>query len=252
MFLGFSNRNLNSRKEIDIKLAIHTVCHSTVNTVDHLTELLKEIGKGSDLEKLKMHRTKCSKLILNVIAPSILKEIVDDVGEMPYSIIVDESTDCSFKYMAYCIRYYSEKLEDIVVDFLGFSEVTIATANKLFLDFTEFIELVKLKPENLIGVGTDGANNLCGNNHSLFTLLREKIPNLQLMKCVCHSLNLCACKANEELPSHLEYLLRHTRKWFSHSPLREYEYKELFKILNHGASPPKLSQLCATQWLAWA
>ena len=206
---------------------------------------MNDLGKGSRLEKVGMHRTKCSMLALNVIAPSFLKELVQDIRDTPYSIILDESTDCSFKYMAYCVKYFSVELQDIVLDYLGFSEVTEATAAKLYSDFMNFISSVGLKIENMIGLGTDGASNLRGKNHSLFTLLKEKVPHLRLIKCVCHSLNLCACKANEELPSYLEYMLRESRNWFSHSPLREYNlYQELFKLINHGTQPPKVSVVC--------
>lgn len=74
--------------------------------------------------------------------------------------------------------------------------------------FIQFLEQAKLNIKNLMGIGTDGASNLCGRNHSLFTLLKESIPNIVLVKCICHSLNLCSAKACEELPSTLEFLIR--------------------------------------------
>ena len=35
----------------------------------------------------------------------------------------------------------------------------------------------------MIGVGTDGASNLCGCNNSVYTRLKEKIPDLKLINC---------------------------------------------------------------------
>lgn len=105
--------------------------------------------------------------------------------------------------------------------------------------------------QNLIALGTDGASNLCGKNHSLFTLLKADLPHLQLLKCVCHSLSLCVSKACTELPSCLEYLLRETRNWFAHSPLRMKVYQNLFETINDGKKPLKLTQLSATRWLAF-
>ena len=69
--------------------------------------------------------------------------------------------------------------------------------------------------------------------------------------CVCHSLSLCAAKANE-LPCHLECLLRESRNWFSHSSERTLQYEDLYKLINGDVSPPKLTQLCATRWLGWS
>lgn len=235
----------------EIKLCMHVAAHSSIRSINHLSDLLKECGKGSDLEKLQLHRTKASKIILKVISPAMLKEIIEDIGNEPFSIILDESTDVSdFKYMAYCVRYFSKRLNTFIVDFLGFSEIFEATAEKLYEHFMEFMSEVGLNHENLIGIGTDGASNLCGKNHSLYTLLKEKIPHLQLIQCVCHSLDLCASNASDELPCTVEYLLRESRKWFSHSPLRQMRYNKMYQLINAGKQPPKLIQLSLTRWLA--
>lgn len=97
---------------------------------------------------------------------------------------------------------------------------------------------MNLNLQNLIAIGTDGVSNLCGKHHSLFTLLQADIPHLQLLKCVCHSLSLCASKACPELPSCLEYLLSETRNWFAHSPLGMKVYQTLFETINDGKKNP--------------
>lgn len=107
MFLniGFSQANAN-QKAIDIKLAMYIACHSAVKSTDHLGILLKSLGgRGSKFENLQLHKTKCSKLIAHVISPSLLKTLVEDVGNSSYSIIVDESTDVSVhKYMVFYLN----------------------------------------------------------------------------------------------------------------------------------------------------
>lgn len=181
------------KKNIDLKLAVHIACHSSIRSIDHLGDLLKLHGKGSPLENLKLHSTKCSKLILNVLSPSILQSLVEDIGNSKYSLIVDESTDVSVsKYMAYCIRYFSKSLQTIINEFLGLVIVERATANALCELTMQFLKEINLNPKNIIGLGVDGASNLCSCNHSLYTLLREISPNLQLIKCICHSLNTCS------------------------------------------------------------
>lgn len=172
-------------------LAINTATHSSIKSIDHLGELLKTFGKGSSLENLRLHRTKCSKLILNVISPALIEDLVTDIGESGYSLIVDESTDVSvLKYMAYCIRYFSRSKNQFMNDILGLVVIERATAVALYESTIDFLKCLKLKPTNLIGLGVDGASNLCGLNNSLFTLLRELSLKLQLIKCVCHSLNI--------------------------------------------------------------
>lgn len=247
--------NSSQQKELkiaELKMVLYIASHSSVKSVDHLGEVLKELGKGSQLEKLRLHRTKASKLILNVVAPAMLEELIDDIGEQDYSIILDESTDVStIKYMAYCVRYFSRSLDQFVTDFLGFDEVFTATAESLFKNFKEFLTKVGLNINKLVAIGTDGANNMCGVKHSLFTLIRKEHPNVQLMKCSCHSLSLCASKASDELPASVEFLLRESRNWFSRSPLRQTTYKNMYEKLSSGKKPPKLVQLSDTRWLAW-
>jgi antirestriction protein len=67
------------QKETDMNLAVYIAYHRCIRSVDDLDEILRKIGtsKGSRLENLRLHRTKCSMLIKNVIAPALLKEIVN-------------------------------------------------------------------------------------------------------------------------------------------------------------------------------
>lgn len=240
---------------MDLKLAVYVATHSAIRSIDHLNDLLVQLGKKSTLESLRLHRTKCSKLICNVIAPALLSELVEDVGNEPYSLIIDESTDISVKkYMAVCIRYFSLVQNDVVTEFLGIITVVETTAVALYDNLINYLKEINLNVKNLIGIGTDGASNLCGKNHSLFTLLKERIPlpQLQIVRCICHSLHICSSKASEVLPSSLEFLVRETRNWFANSPLRRAYYEDLFNLINDKNKKfLNLVQLSATRWLAW-
>ncbi|KAH0557460.1 hypothetical protein KQX54_006348 [Cotesia glomerata] len=139
-------------KIAEIKMALYVANHSSIKSVDHLGEVLKQLGKGSQLEKVRLHRTKASKLILNVVAPEMLIELIKDIGDQDYSVILDESTDVStVKYMAYCVRYFSNTCNQFVTDFLGFDEVSSATADNLYKNFREFFSKVGLNLDKLDG-----------------------------------------------------------------------------------------------------
>ncbi|KAF7998630.1 hypothetical protein HCN44_011038 [Aphidius gifuensis] len=68
-------RGTNENKINDIKLVLYAAVHGTINSIDHLGELLIKCGKGSLLEKTKLHRTKLEKLT-KFAAPSFEKTIV--------------------------------------------------------------------------------------------------------------------------------------------------------------------------------
>ncbi|KAK3920032.1 Zinc finger protein 862, partial [Frankliniella fusca] len=134
--------------------------------------------------------------------PCYATELVEDVGEQGYPLIIEESTDISMvKFMAVMIK------NEIVTDFLGFIEVYRATAEALFY------RLPNIWKVN--GLGTDGASNLCGKYIPVYSRFRDEIPDAVLVRCVCHSLHGAASKAATQLPADLKFLVRETRNWFA-------------------------------------
>lgn len=100
------------------------------------------------------------------------------------------------------------------------------------------------------GLGTDGCSVMMGKRNSVYTHLLQKNPHLQLLKCVCHSIQLCVSKAVETLPRNLEYLVCHSHNWFSHSALRRCEYVKIYSFFNQGEIPLTLIQMSGTRWLS--
>jgi hypothetical protein len=48
-------------KKVELKLTAMAVCHTSFNALNHIGEIVEEEGKGSNLQKIKLHRTKESK-----------------------------------------------------------------------------------------------------------------------------------------------------------------------------------------------
>lgn len=104
-----------------------------------------------------------------------------------------------------------------------------------------------LKLENLIGIGVDGVNVMIGKYNSVTALLKKELPDLIIVKCVSHSLHLCAEKASELLPRQLEFLVRETHNWFSYSPKRLDEHRKLYETINNNKDPKKIQGLSGTR-----
>lgn len=169
----------NKRNEFEIKIAAFIAANSNINSYDHLTGLVKQLSSNerssrNDIDNIKLHRTKCTMIIKNVIAESLKNELVQDIEDNTYSLLIDESTDIAVvKYLCLCIRYYSTCLNRIVIQYLGLIKITRVTAEVLTQFILEFLLQLGLNKKNLIGLGTDGANNLCDKHHSVFTLLTK-------------------------------------------------------------------------------
>ncbi|CAL9699734.1 unnamed protein product [Knipowitschia caucasica] len=234
-------------KEAELTLAAHVACHSSILTVDHLGCVVEDISK----KNINMHRTKCTALINSVIGPVLHEELLEDIGSGTYSLIVDESTDVTTKkQLCLVIRYYSKRSSQVISTFAGLINIeagdSMTIANAIF----KFLDDNKLSIDKCIGLATDGCNTMCGQHNSVLQKFRERNPQIVYIKCVCHSLQLCASKAVNALPRNVEYMVSQTYNWFSNSTQRLQKYVELYKTINVGETPLKILQLSDTRWLA--
>ena len=62
--------------------------------------------------------------------------------------------------------FFNETENKIITDYPGVVKVSIATSEAIYECIIEFLKLVKLDVNKLIGIGTDGAANLDGKNNS--------------------------------------------------------------------------------------
>lgn len=189
-------------------------------------------------------------LILNVLSPCLLEELIEDVGTSHFSLIVDGSTLIdTTKTLCMMIRYFSKKSRKVCTTFYRLIELESGTAEATTNSIVNQLKSDGLKLENLIGLGIDGENTMAGSKNSVSSKLKDLVPNLVVIKCLCHSLHLCAEKACDILPKNLDYLVKSSHSWFSNSAKRNKEYAEMFKVMNERA-PKKIAKLSGTRWLA--
>lgn len=246
-------------KRAELELALATCCHCSINAIDHLGEVIRKNAKGSTLENLRLHRTKCSALIHSVLSPSLRDEVVADIRGKKYSLMVDESTDTSVeKMLVICARYFSEKFKKIVTVFFGLYPVIQATGEALFQIVTDSVTEHGMTLVDCIGIGCDGAAVMVGEHNSVWSRIKQASPHCILNKYICHSLSLCMQKSFETLPANLGYLLTEIPGWFSHSNLCRHTYRNLFETLNeqdeekgngNRIHPMPFMKMCATRWL---
>ena len=58
----------DNTKAVEIELSAAVACHCSIMSIDHLGEIITRHGKGSCLENVKLHRTKCSSIIKDCIS----------------------------------------------------------------------------------------------------------------------------------------------------------------------------------------
>lgn len=66
--------------------------HCAVRSCDHLLDLCKCHFSETDVgSKLKMPRTKCTEIINNVLSVHFVDDLVSDIGNGKFSLLLDES-----------------------------------------------------------------------------------------------------------------------------------------------------------------
>lgn len=219
-------------------------------TMEHLPKLIQKVCPDSKVAlKIKCGRTKTESIVTNVIGSVSSSSIIELMKKIKFAIIIDESTDRSaIKHMVVIARIVDDNL--LVRDeFVTLFEVEKATADGLYnLIVHFFIENNIPYKQNMISYAGDGANNMMGITHSLATNLLKDIPDLFIMKCICHSFHLCASYSCLQLPRFVEDFARNVHNYLNNSPKRLIEYKEFQAFCN--IKPQKLLYPGQTRWLS--
>jgi hypothetical protein len=243
----------NVIKGNEIKFSAFIAEHNLpINVVDHLTELIKCIFasgiESQEASQITCNRTKCTAIINNVLGKTSFEILSEKLRKNKFSFIVDESTDKSGeKDLAIVVRYNDNfKITD---EFLALIPTKDATAQNIYNLIKTFFNTHKIPyKKNCGGFGADGANVMMGDKNSVKTLLSRDIPDLFVMKCICHSLALCASYACEKLPNETEKLVRSVYNYMQHSFKRQSEFQEFQIFLN--LKPHKMLHPSQTRWLS--
>ncbi|KAF2879095.1 hypothetical protein ILUMI_27072 [Ignelater luminosus] len=102
--------------------------------------------------------------------------------------------------------------QKIVSTYLDLAELHECNAEGIVSAIKKTLKRFDLRLENLMGIGTDNASVMVGVNNGVFTKLKEEVPHLILVRCLCHSLQLAiSAAAKEFLPRNLEVIQNHQR-----------------------------------------
>jgi len=202
--------------------------------------------------EMKMKRTKCTSII-HKLGAFVTEQLATKLKNCKYSIIIDETTDCSVqKSCAVIIKFFDAVKNEIKTQMLDIIDVYKnsegSTGDNLFNILMNCLETHGIPLHNLVGFAADGASNIMGKNNSVTSRLKIAAPGITIFKCVAHSIHLCSSEAAKTLPRACEDLLRNVYNFFSHSAKRTHELKEFQQFCD--IKPHKLLHVCATRWLS--
>ncbi|XP_024869117.1 uncharacterized protein LOC112452903, partial [Temnothorax curvispinosus] len=232
-------------------IALFLCVHSAIASCDHLGKMcILHFKDNQAVKRMKMHRTKCSEIIKNVLGPYFNNELLSDIGNGKYSLLLDESNDVSVnKLLGNVIIYYSDKQGKPISSFLALTKLETCNAEGI-VNALKKTEEMKLDLQNLLAIGTDNASVMVGINNGV-SKLKAEVPSLILIRCLCHSLQLAVSHAMiDTLPRNLEFLIHETYNWFSKSSMRQIKYTQFYETINCGERPLQILQVSDTRWLS--
>ena len=178
LFKFICNKSIYEEKIAEIELSLSIACHSSIRSIDHISEVIKKRGKNSVLGNINLHGTKCTAIIKNVILASLKEELKNDLQGKKFVLLVDESTDIGTqKHLCILMRFYCDKKDKIRTEFLSLAPLIEAFAQILFEKIAQEIAAFGQTLSNCIEFTSDGASCILKNNNSVWSRIKNESPN---------------------------------------------------------------------------
>lgn len=228
-------------------LLIHKLPFSLITPL--IASIQAVAGDSKIARHLKCARTKSTTVTNTIIQEEGAEDVAKDIRKWKFSIIIDETTDITTKKcLAVLVRYFDVKACAVRDRFLSLIELTTADAQTIYGSLLKLFSDLRVPIENCVGFASDNASVMMGKTNGVQALLKEKIPTLFVLGCVCHSLHLCSSAASKKLPRAVERLTRNIYSYFCHSSKRLFEFKELQELYN--VKTHKLLKTASTRWFS--
>ncbi|CAN6331651.1 unnamed protein product, partial [Urochloa humidicola] len=128
--------------------------------------------------------------VIQCCAIETRKKIIAEVGDEPYAILADESSDISHKeQLALCLRYV-DQLGRPCERFIGVVHVDDTSSLSLKEAIESLLVSNGLTMSQIRGQGYDGASNMKGGIKGLKTLIMQESPSAYYIHCFAHQLQL--------------------------------------------------------------
>ena len=246
--LGPSN---NDKARMEIKIASFIAEKNLpISLSEDLMLLLRSLlPNDKTLCRVSMGKQKTTNVIRQVLGFQFLREGCLKLQERKFSLIIDETTDRSTQsQLALLGTYFDDeeyKMNIILIDMIEIPDGRAITITDCLV---RSLQERHIPFENVLGFSADTCNVMFGVNHSVSTLLKERFPWIQTVKCSCHSIHFCASHTGKMLPKSLEDLCRNIYSHFNASSQRTdalREFQEFFEADQH-----KILQASQTRWLS--
>lgn len=218
-------------------------------TSDHATKLFRVMFTDSEIaKKFASGRTKTTAIVKYALSPHYHKKAVNNMSN-PFSILMDESNDKVDKSSIILVKVLDPEVGDVKIRFLDMPVVNIGTAQNLFKALKESLAKYGLDFSKAIAFMSDTANVMKGSRSGVQKLIKNEIPSLYDVGCICHLADLTIKAGLEQLPINIDQLFIDIYYYFKHSSKRHQQFDDLWQSL-FSSEPDAILKHCTTRWLS--
>lgn len=244
----FRPQLLKSVNEAEMRWSLFVAKHNlSFQTSDHATKLFKTIFPDSDIaRKFACGHTKTTAIITEVLAPYWQKSTTDHMSNNSFSIMIDESNDNQDKSCIILIRVFDQ---EVCTRFLDMPVVNIGTSQNIFQALLYSLESNGLDFSKAIAFMSDTASVMKGVRSGVQKLIKNKMPHLYDVGCICHLADLTVKAGLETLPVNIDQLFVDIFYFFYHSSKRGQTFIDHWCSL-FDDEPKSIVKHSPTRWLS--
>lgn len=146
----------------------------------HLFDLCRNAIHDSKIaSKLKMHHTKYSGIIKNVLSTHFKNDPINDIRNGKFSLLLDKSNDITvLKMLGISIVCFSKKYNKVIYMHFSIIKLDKYDADSIVKTLKNKLMRKKLNIMKLAAIETDNASVMVGVNNGVYKRLKQKIFHL--------------------------------------------------------------------------
>lgn len=220
-----------------------------LSVADHAAPLFKKMFPDSEIaKKYSCARTKTT-AIVKEMAFDFKNSVIESLKTSPFSISTDGSNSSNAKLYPIVVNFFNKKVNKVECALLSVPNlVGDATGVNIAQLLIAELEKSQIPLSNCLALGADNAPVMMGLKAGVAGILKSKNPNIEVIGCTCHLINLAADKGASCLPLKIEEHIIDIYYYLEKSAKRKEKLMHFQQL--HNTEVKKILKHVCTRWLS--